>query len=315
MQSQDWKEIIVSIPAQRVEEATAICQMTVPYGVYIEDYSDLETQAPQIAHVDLIDEELLSRDRTKALIHIYLEPQVNPAEAVSFLTQRLGAQQIANSIQVTQTREEDWATAWKQYYHPTKVGKRLVVCPTWEDYTPGPDEVVLQLDPGMAFGTGTHDTTRLCMQLLEEVVEDTTELLDVGTGSGILSIAAALLGARSCLGCDIDEVAVRTAKENAQVNGVQDRAKFFCGDLAQQVQGKFDVICANIVADVILRLLPCVPALLREKGVFLASGIIEERAPEVIEALQEQGFSCISRRDSGGWVALCAGRAEAGSGK
>ncbi len=304
----DWNEIKVSIPCSDTEEATAICQMTVPYGVYIEDYSDLETEAPKIAHIDLIDEELLKKDKSTSIIHIYIEPDINPSEAVSFLTERFGAVGIEHKIEVSSAREEDWATAWKKYYHPTKVGKKLVVCPTWEEYSPNDGEVVMKLDPGMAFGTGTHDTTRLCMQLLEEHVNSDTELLDIGTGSGILSVAAALLGAHSCIGCDIDPLAVRTAGENAELNNVSNTTEFVCGDLAEKIDGTFDTICANIVADVIIRLSPDIPALLKEDGVFIASGIIEERADDVIAALDEIGFVCTDRRDSGGWVALCAKR-------
>ena len=305
----DWNEIKVSIPCENTEEATAICQMTVPYGVYIEDYSDLETEAPKIAHIDLIDEDLLKKDKTTSIIHIYIEPDVNPNEAISFLKERFAAVGIDYSIEVASTHEEDWATAWKKYYHPTKVGERLVVCPTWEEYEENENEVVMRLDPGMAFGTGTHDTTRLCMQLLEEHVTNDTQLLDIGTGSGILSVAAALLGAKHCIGCDIDLLAVRTAKENAALNKVDDITAFVCGDLAEKVSGTFDTICANIVADVIIRLSPDIPALLKEDGVFIASGIIEERADDVIAALDDIGFVCTDRRDSGGWVALCAKRA------
>lgn len=304
----DWNEIKVSIPCKDTDEATAICQMTVPYGVYIEDYSDLETEAPKIAHIDLIDEELLKKDKSTSVIHIYIEPDVNPAEAISFLTERFNSVGIEHKIEVASTREEDWATAWKKYYHPTKVGEKLVVCPTWEEYSAKEGEVVMRLDPGMAFGTGTHDTTRLCMQILEEHVTDTTRLLDIGTGSGILSVAAALLGAESCFGVDIDEIAVRTACENAALNNVSDKAQFVCGDLADKVSGTFDTICANIVADVIIRLSPDIPALLKEDGVFIASGIIAERADDVLAALDNIGFVCTDRRDSNGWVALCAKR-------
>ncbi len=304
----DWNEIKVSIPCENTDEATAICQMTVPYGVYIEDYSDLETEAPKIAHIDLIDEELLKKDKSTSIIHIYIEPDINPSEAVSFLKERFESLNIKHQIEVVSTREEDWATAWKKYYHPTKVGQKLVVCPTWEEYTPADGEVVMMLDPGMAFGTGTHDTTRLCMQLLEEHVNSDTLMLDIGTGSGILSVAAALLGAKHCVGCDIDSLAVRTAGENAQLNKVENVTEFVCGDLAEKIDGTFDTICANIVADVIIRLSPDIPSLLKEDGVFIASGIIDERADDVIAALDKIGFECTDRRDSGGWVALCAKR-------
>lgn len=164
----DWTEINIEISAAQVDEAAAIAQMVVPYGIYIEDYSDLRTEAPKIAHIDLIDEELLEKDVTKALIHIYISPDDNPAEAIAFLREKYTAAGIANTISTTAVKQEEWATAWKQYYHPQKLGNRLVVCPSWEEYEKQPEEVIITLDPGMAFGTGSHDTTRLCLEFLEE---------------------------------------------------------------------------------------------------------------------------------------------------
>lgn len=300
----EWSEVTVKVPAAKVDDAAAITQMVVPYGIYIEDYSDLVTEAPKIAHIDLIDEELLARDRTHALIHLYIKPTENPNEAVSFLTERFTSEQIPFEISTVKVKEEDWATEWKKYYHPIKVGKRLVVCPSWEHYDLAEDEVMISLDPGMAFGTGTHDTTRLCMQLLEEHVTAQTTVLDMGCGSGILSIAAMLLGGKSAVGVDIDDTAVRVANENAAMNHVTEKTTFLCGDLTDKVSGTFDLICANIVADVIIRLSPVIPQFLKQDGVFIASGIIAERADEVVSALEAIGLHIVKRAESGGWVAL-----------
>lgn len=300
----EWSEVTVKVPAAKVDDAAAITQMVVPYGIYIEDYSDLVTEAPKIAHIDLIDEELLARDRTHALIHLYIKPTENPNEAVSFLTERFTSEQIPFEISTVKVKEEDWATEWKKYYHPIKVGKRLVVCPSWERYDLAEDEVMISLDPGMAFGTGTHDTTRLCMQLLEEHVTAQTTVLDMGCGSGILSIVAMLLGGKSAVGVDIDDTAVRVANENAAMNHVTEKTTFLCGDLTDKVSGTFDLICANIVADVIIRLSPVIPQFLKQDGVFIASGIIAERADEVVSALEAIGLHIVKRAESGGWVAL-----------
>ena len=302
----EWSEVTVRIPSAAVEEACAIAQMCVPYGIYIEDYSDLTEEAPKIAHIDLIDEELLAKDRAHALIHLYISPAENPGEAASFLTQRLLACGIKHSIATAQVREEDWATAWKKYYHPVRVGKRLVICPSWEQTELSAHEIKLELDPGMAFGTGTHETTRLCLELLEQYVSPGSQVLDVGCGSGILSIAALLLGAKRAVGVDIDEVAVRVARENAGMNGVDERAEFVCGDLAREVTGVYQVVCANIVADVIKRFAPDIPRYLAPGGTLLASGIIAERADEVAAALEEQGLRVLRREEQGGWAALAA---------
>ena len=207
-------------------------------------------------------------------------------------------------LEMKDVDEEDWSNAWKKYYHPVQVGEHLVVCPSWEAYDRKPDEVVLTLNPGMAFGTGTHDTTRLCMELLEKYITPQDTVLDVGCGSGILAITAALLGANKIIGCDIDEVAVKVAGENAALNGVQDRIAFHQGDLTSQVEGSFQIICANIVADVIIRLSEDAGRYLAKDGIFITSGIIDTREQDVLNALEQNGFQVIERRTSGGWVAL-----------
>ena len=304
-----YSEIRIQVRTQDVDTAGAIAGLVVPYGFYIEDYSDIEELAPQIAHIDLIEQELLERDRTHAVIHLYISPDENPAEAVSFLRERFDAAGISYTVQTDLVDEEDWATAWKKYYFPTKIGERLVICPSWESYAPAPGETVLTMDPGMAFGTGTHETTRLCIQLLEEAVTPGMDLLDIGTGSGILAIAALLFGARAAVGVDIDEVAVRVARENAKANGVGGRARFIAGDLAAKVDGVFPVVTANIVADVIIRLIPDLGRFLTEGGAFIASGIIDARERDVTSALEAAGYRVEKRCESGGWVALLARQA------
>ncbi len=300
---QNWTELRLSIPAGRVDEAASIAQMTVPYGIYIEDYSNLEAEVEEIAHIDLIDEELLARDRENAVIHIYLSPEDNPAEAVSYLTQRLPLSDIPYTLDTGSVQEADWANEWKKYYHPIRVGKRLLICPSWEEQAAAEGDVRLVLDPGMAFGTGTHETTRLCMQLLEEAVTPETRMLDVGCGSGILAITALLLGAKEAVGVDIDELAVKVAAENASRNGVSDRLELICGDLTEKVEGTYDVICANIVADVIIRMSKDIRAFMRKGTLLLCSGIIEPREQEVLDALAACGLTHITTLREKGWVA------------
>ena len=300
----DWTEINIEIAASAVEEAAAIAQMVVPYGIYIEDYSDLRTEAPKIAHIDLIDEELLQKDVTRALIHIYISPDDNPAEAIAFLREKYTAAGIENRISTESVRQEEWATAWKTYYHPTKLGERLVVCPSWEEYQPAEGEVVITLDPGMAFGTGSHDTTRLCLQLLEQYCAPGKQVLDIGSGSGILAISSVLLGCDRAVGVEIDPTAVRVARENSAINHTDDRVDFLCGDLVQQVGGRYHIVCANIVADVIIRLLPDVGQFMEEGAALILSGIIDEREADVLAALEQNAFAVAQRRESAGWVAL-----------
>lgn len=308
----NWTDLKITVSVKDVDEAAAIANLVVPYGIYIEDYSDMLEAVPKIAHIDLIDEKLLSRSRTEAVLHLYLPPEENPAEAVSFLTHQLTAAGIAFSIdQSSSVREEDWSTAWRKYYHPTHLGKKLVVCPSWEDYDPDPGELVMTLDPGMAFGSGTHHTTRLCCTLMETLDVKDRRVLDMGTGSGILSIGALMLGAREAVGVDIDPVAARTAGENAVLNGFDETrfrpvaADLVSSELPQELaKDGFDLVLANIVADVIIALAPAIRRHLKPGGHLVASGIIEPRRDEVVAALKENGLTLEEERTAEGWCAL-----------
>lgn len=303
----DWTEVTITVNAKDVDKAGDIANMVVPYGIYIEDYSNLEEEAWEIAHIDLIDEDLLQKDRSKALVHIYISPEESPAEAVAFLRERYIAEGIENEICLDSCVEEDWINNWKQYFKPIPVGQKLLIRPTWEEVQDSGGRTVLDLDPGLAFGTGTHETTRLCMELLEQYVRPGMNVLDVGCGSGILSVAALLLGADKAVGVDIDELAVKTAVENAEINHVEDRFTGICGNLTDQVTGTYDIVVANIVADVIIMLTKDVEQFMKPDTVYLMSGIIDTREQDVLAAV-EQHFTIIDRKEEKGWVALSAKR-------
>ena len=303
----DWTEVTITVNAKDVDKAGDIANMVVPYGIYIEDYSNLEEEAWEIAHIDLIDEDLLQKDRSKALVHIYISPEENPAEAVAFLRERYTAEGIENEICLDSCVEEDWINNWKQYFKPIPVGQKLLIRPTWEEVKDSGGRTVLDLDPGLAFGTGTHETTRLCMELLEQYVRPGMNVLDVGCGSGILSVAALLLGADKAVGVDIDELAVKTAVENAEINHVENRFTGICGNLTDQVTGTYDIVVANIVADVIIMLTKDVEQFMKPDTVYLMSGIIDTREQDVLAAV-EQPFTIIDRKEEKGWVALSAKR-------
>ena len=303
----EWNEVTITVNAKDVDKAGDIANMVVPYGIYIEDYSNLEEEAWEIAHIDLIDEDLLQKDRSKALVHIYISPEESPAEAVAFLRERYTAEGIENEICLDSCVEEDWINNWKQYFKPIPVGQKLLIRPTWEEVKDSGGRTVLDLDPGLAFGTGTHETTRLCMELLEQYVRPGMNVLDVGCGSGILSVAALLLGADKAVGVDIDELAVKTAVENAEINHVEDRFTGICGNLTDQVTGTYDIVVANIVADVIIMLTKDVEQFMKPDTVYLMSGIIDTREQDVLAAV-EQHFTIIDRKEEKGWVALSAKR-------
>ncbi len=299
----DWTEVKISVDAENTEKAGDIASMVVPYGIYIEDYRDLEAQAWEIAHIDLIDEDLLKKDRTKSIVHVYISPEENPQEAVAFLRERYAAEGINSEIILNQCKNEDWENNWKQYFHPMPIGEKLLIRPTWEDDFEAGDRKVLNIEPGLAFGTGTHETTRLCLETLEKHITVETTVLDIGCGSGILSIAALLLGAKRAVGVDIDALAVKTAQENGEVNNLREpEYTILQGNLTDKVEGKFDIVVANIVADVIIMFCKDVASFMKDGGLFITSGIIDTREQDVLDAFEKFGFKVKARHTQGGWV-------------
>ena len=300
----DWIEILVTIPVSQVDKASDVCTMVVPYGFYIEDYSELEKDALEIAHIDLIDEELIEKPRDKAIIHIYIDPESNYNDAVEFLNYRFNAENLDFNIDTKSISEEDWANNWKKYFKPTEIGEKLLILPEWEQ-KPDTDRKILTIDPGAAFGTGTHSTTKLCLGAIEKHIKTDDKVLDIGTGSGILSIASLLMGAKSALGVDIDALAVKTATENGAKNGFfEPEYKMVCGDLADKVEGKYDVCIANIVADVIIRLCDSVTDFIVPKGLFITSGIIDTRLDDVVKKLKETNFEIMETYEENGGVCM-----------
>lgn len=300
----NWTEITVKIPTEYTDTAAAIANMTVPYGIYIEDYSDLEAKAEEIAHIDLIDEELINKDRTEALIHIYISECDNAAEALAFLKERLTAENIPFFCGAEGVNDADWSENWKKYFHATEIGDKLAIVPSWEEYDNKENRKILHIDPGAAFGTGTHATTSLCLSMLENYVAEGSKMLDIGCGSGILSIASVLLGAETAVGVDIDAQSVKTAKENAELNNVSGKTEYIVGDLADKINGKYNVVCANIVADVVIRLLGDVRTFMEENAVLLVSGIIDARENDVLAAAEKHGFKVKEKQYKDNWCAF-----------
>lgn len=218
---------------------------------------------------------------------------------------------------VKQVKDEDWANAWKQYFKPLQVSERLTIKPTWEDYSPRGDEVVIELDPGMAFGTGTHPTTALCLRVLERTVREGDTMIDVGTGSGILAIGAVKLGASRVLALDLDPVAVSSATENVKLNGLQDvievrRSDLLGvlneGDASASVQPPVDIVVANILAEIIVQFIDDVREVLKPGGIYIASGIYILKEADVKAGLLASGFEIIDRVRQDDWVAIVAGK-------
>lgn len=214
-----------------------------------------------------------------------------------------------NSVSISEVHEEEWATAWKKYYHPVKISERFTIVPTWEIYKPEKsDELIIELDPGMAFGTGTHPTTVMCIQALERTVQKGDSVIDVGTGSGVLSIASALLEAKHVHALDLDEVAVQSAKLNVKLNKVADRVDVTQGNLLDGVQEQVDIVVSNILAEVIMRFTDDVAKVLKPNGYFISSGIIQPKKEEVKNAILSSGFSIEETIVMEEWVAFIAKR-------
>ena len=310
----NWTEITVKIPTEYTDTAAAIANMTVPYGIYIEDYSDLEAKAEEIAHIDLIDEELINKDRTEALIHIYISECDNAAEALAFLKERLTAENIPFSCGAEGVNDADWSENWKKYFHATEIGDKLAIVPSWEEYDNKENRKILHIDPGAAFGTGTHATTSLCLSMLENYVAEGSKMLDIGCGSGILSIAALRLGADKAVGVDIDGKAEDIARENAAYNGFSaPRFTALTGNVTadhrlmeQLTQEEWDIVLVNIVADVIVALAPVLPRLMGKGTRLICSGILDTRLSDVLDALTAAGLTVTATKAKDDWRCVTA---------
>ena len=304
----NWIEVNVAVNHEAVEAVSDVLISAGTKGVAIEDpqlINDLRnsgtwelTDIPEQMNTEVVtvsayypdDEELNSR-----LSFI--------DEGLKLIEERIGNYRFGNT-RFRKLAEKDWANEWKQYFHTTHVGKSLVIKPSWEEYKPQPGEKIIKIDPGMAFGTGTHHTTNMCMENIERVLQPGMTVYDVGTGSGILAIAAALLGEKNIVAVDIDAVAVRVAEENIKDNGLSEIIEVHQGDLLHGTTGQADLILANIIADIILLFLADVPLRLKDDGIFLASGIIEERVADIEAKAKEVGLKVDNIDHRGGWVVM-----------
>lgn len=299
---QEWTQVKATVPTAQLDTACAVMSV-ITTQLMIEDYSDFSLNG---MYGELVDEQILHADREHAAVSLYLPADGGVNDTLAYLRERFAAEGIAAELSVTGLHEEDWAESWKQYYKPNKIGERLVIVPIWEKYEPAEGELIVFMDPGMAFGTGTHETTRLVIRLLEKYTEPGVKMLDVGCGTAILAICAAKLGAAACAAYDIDPIAVKVARENVSDNACTDLVTVGQSDLLRAVPRteKFGLVAANIVADIILRMAPDIGDYMAPGGVLLASGIIDSRADEVEQALCAQGFTVIDRAVENDWCAL-----------
>lgn len=296
-----WTKITVSGNIRDLDGIVAVMSM-LDNGLMIEDYSDFSLNG---MYGELVDESILNADREAVRVSLFVPEERNPLEYREFLQTRLPALGIEGEISLEGMSEDDWAESWKQYYKPVPLGKVTIV-PAWEKYEAKDGEVIIRMDPGMAFGTGTHETTRLVIRLMQDEEIEGKRVLDVGTGSGILSICASKLGAKSCNAYDIDPMAVKVARENCIADGC-DNITVGVSDLLRGVDlsgGKYNFCVANIVADIIIRMLPDVKDYVVSGAPLILSGIIGERADEVREAVIKNGFTVEKEIKENDWVGM-----------
>ena len=306
-----YSEIVFTVDSKDKEIASDIVGMLNCGGIYIEDYTDLEDD-PTVKQVGIVDEALLEKDKTKVLLHVYADEHTSVEDCIAFVSDRFSSENITYEVEIKHVDEEDYANSWKQYYKPIKIGNRIVIVPEWEPYEKADGEITVTLNPGMAFGTGTHETTSMCIEALQDIVFEGDEVLDIGCGSGILSVTALLCGANRADATDIDRNAVNVAYENAELNGVKDRLhatedNILSSESPIRTAGKkYNVVIANIVADVIIEICGFVKTLIKPYGCFVASGIISERLDDVVKAMNDNGLCVAAIHEKRGWNCIIA---------
>ncbi|MDR5657972.1 50S ribosomal protein L11 methyltransferase [Serpentinicella sp. ANB-PHB4] len=305
-----WIEVSIKTTTEAVEAVSNILYDAGVTGVVIVDPHDLTVSNTSNHTWDYIDESIYNLEYEGAVIKGYLSQssdlndKIKLIEDLVNLLPSYGLDIGIGEVTTLVVDEEEWATAWKQYYKTTKISKNIVIKPSWEEYENLPNELVIELDPGMAFGTGTHETTIMCTQELEKHIKERSTVFDIGCGSGILSVAAAKLGAEKVIAVDLDEVAVNVTKENIQKNSVGNQVTVRHGDLMSVVDEKADIIVANIIADIIIILSKDIKPYLNQEGIFIASGIILDKLQDVKKALTTNGFDILDIKTKGEWAAI-----------
>lgn len=304
-----WIEIKIVTISSALEPVSGIFYGLDVKGVAIEDPNDILDRKQDALSWDFADTNIFEYGDTAAVVKGYFSLEESIDDIVKYTEKKLeelkemGIDIGQGKVISTPVFEQDWANEWKKYYKTTKLGNKIIIKPTWEEYLSINDEIIVELDPGMAFGTGTHETTMMCVEALEKYIKNDDEVLDIGTGSGILAITASKLGAKKVIGVDLDEVAVSAARENVSVNGLTN-IDIIHGNLIDVIKGQSNIIVANIIADIVILLSEIVKPLIKDKGLFIASGIINSRKNDVVAALIKNEFEVVEIKELGEWVAI-----------
>ncbi|MDO5021811.1 MAG: 50S ribosomal protein L11 methyltransferase [Eubacteriales bacterium] len=303
-----WIEVTVESNAQGADIITEQFHILGVQGAQVIDGKDIPTQKEALEDFELLDENIKRPPEGVVLIRAWLhdEQQLETIKnTLSKLPKITGIDLGTLEVKLKVVVDDDWKDKWKEDFKTLHIGKRFVIKPSWENYTAQNDEIVIEIDPGLAFGTGLHETTAMCLTLIEEKLKGGS-LLDIGTGSGILSIAAAKLGATNVLGIDRDNLAVEAAENNIKINNVEDKVKISMGDLAKGINTRFDLVVSNILAEAIVQLIPSLSGLLNKNGFFIASGIVRDKEGIVIESLEQHGFMVEKIMHKADWTAIVA---------
>lgn len=304
-----WIEVKVITSSEALEAVSGVFYTLDVKGVAIEDPRDILEREQGPLSWDFADINIFEYGKDAAVIKGYFCEEDNIEEIKSYIEERLsyikelGIDIGQGKVITNAVYEEDWANNWKKYYKPTKIGEKIVIKPIWEEYKGNKDEIIVEMDPGMAFGTGTHETTKMCIEALEKKVLKDSTVFDIGTGSGILAITAAKLGAKKVVGVDLDPVAVDSAKQNVGFNKL-DNIEIIHGNLMDVVKGEAEIVVANIIAEVIILLSEDVKKFLKPNGVFISSGIIKDRKDDVVNKLTSVGFKIQEVNELGEWVCI-----------
>lgn len=316
----NWTEVNIFTSADGIEPVCG-CLLNIGItGFAIRDSKDFEEfLSNKTGNWDYIDDDLMGLKNCETCVTVYLPENSQGADMLSSVKNEMSELKKRDSdnkfgrlaVELSNVKEEDWANNWKQYFKPLTIGEKLVIKPSWEAYENSDNKIILEIDPASSFGTGQHNTTQLCLELLEKNLDKNNKLLDIGCGSGILSIAGILLGAESACAVDIDLNSVKTAKDNAVKNKIEDsRYSALYGNilteaaLCEKIGSGYDIITANIVADILIAMSPLFKSFIKPDGILILSGIISERSSEVIAAMNNNGYKLIEMREKDGWAAV-----------
>lgn len=305
-----WIEVQIKTTTELEEIVCSIMYDLGVSGLAIEDPNDILAFQQSEENWDFIDPELINQDYEGVIIKAYFPESDDITDKIELVRESIERNPLNETgkslgqVTVSEVNDADWAENWKRYYKPVRIGDKIVIKPSWEAFEPKEGDIVVELDPGMAFGTGTHETTILCIEALEKYVKKDAVVYDVGCGSGILSIVAAKLGAKKVIGIDIDDLSVKTSKENVKINGVEEIVEIVKGNLLDNVSGKADIIVSNIIAEIIVNMIPDLKEYLINNGIFIASGIITEKLQLVKEALIDNGFNIVEEKVMNDWAVI-----------